>query len=171
MKQNSLKILDRIVTAQKQRQRRLTTLLRSPDKDAFDWFMFVPIQFNAALDILQTTRVIQKREVLQWTQGSKFSFSGGDRIYDTPKAYEQWAEALKHIRYSFHVRHATSVSPANGTSERNAGVVNFELLIPNKSRTSLIRKSVHETTQDEFVRLLIVGASSQLSLAFAEMLF
>src|ERR1019366_4498825 len=121
MKQNSLQILDKLVKPEKQRQRRLSDLLRPPDIAAVDWFMFVPTCFNAALDIQQTTRIIEKRETLQWTQGSTFSFSVGDIIYDTPKAYEKWSDALKHVRYCFHITDATPVAPANGSAQRKPG--------------------------------------------------
>lgn len=165
MKQNSIQILDKLVKPEIQRQRRLTELLRPPGNDSFDWFMFVPICFNAALDIQQTTRVIEKRKTLQWTQGSTFSFSVGDIIYDTPKAYEKWSVALKHVRYCFQITDSTPVAPANASAQRKPGKVTFDLFSPNETRTSLKRRSSHDMTQDEFVRLLIAGLSSQLTLS------
>ena len=169
MKPSALKTLDTLVTPQEKRQKRLIELLRRPDVLTTDWFMFVPSCFNAALDIQETVRIIkdqgEKRGALQWTQGSKFSFSVGDVVYDTPRAYEKWSEALKHIRHCFHVRAATSVAPANGASQRSAGRVTFDLLIPDKSKTKLTLGSKHDMTQDEFVRLLIAGSSSQLTLS------
>ena len=165
MKQNSLQLLDELVKPKAQRQRRLTELLRPPDVATVDWFMFVPIYFNAALDIQQTTRIIEKRETLQWTQGATFSFSVGDIIYNTPKAYKKWSEAVKHIQYCFHVTDATSVAPANGSAQRRPGTVTFDVLIPDKAKTRLTRGSNYDMTQDEFVRLLIAGSSSQLTLS------
>ncbi|MCE0483852.1 MAG: hypothetical protein LV479_06410 [Methylacidiphilales bacterium] len=197
MKQNSLQILDKLVKIEAKRQRRLTDLIRSPETDCFDWFMFVPICFNAALDIQQTPRIskepqsklrgifggepklreksrqasrnstqeIKKKETLQWTQGSTFSFSAGDIIYDTKKAYEKWSNALKYIRYCFHITEAMPVTPANGLALRKPGKITFDLLIPNETRTNLLRSSRHDMNQDEFVRLLISGSSAQLSLS------
>jgi hypothetical protein len=163
--QNSLQILDKLVKPEKHRQRRLIDLLRPSHVATVDWFMFVPTCFNAALDIQQTARVIKKQETLQWTQGSTFSFSVGDVIYNTPKAYEKWSEAVKHIRHCFHVTNATPVAPANGLAQRKPGKVAFDLLIPNEAGTSLTCGSKHDMTQDEFVRLLIAGSSSQLTLS------
>jgi hypothetical protein len=165
MKQTSLQILDKLVKPEAQRQRRLTDLLRPPDVAAVDWFMFVPTCFNAALDIQQTVRVIEKQETLQWTQGSTFSFSVGDIIYNTPKAYEKWSEALKHIRFCIHVIDATPVAPASASAQRKPGRLAFDLLIPNEAGISLMRSSKHDMTQDEFIRLLIAGTSAQLTLS------
>ena len=170
MKQNALQILDRLIKPETKRQRRLTELLRPPEVDSYDWFMFVPTCFNAALDIQQTIRMIEKQETLQWTQGSTFSFSVGDIIYNTAKAYEKWSEAVKHIRYCFHVTDATPVAPANGSAHRKPGKVKFDLLVPNEAGTSLTRSSSHDMTQDEFVRFLIAGSTLQLSLSSPDML-
>jgi hypothetical protein len=157
MKQDALRILERI-SGGKTRQRRGTILMRSPTEADPDWFMYVPICFNAALDIQQTTRVIHKRETLMWTQGVNFSFSTGDRIYDTSMAYDQWSEALKVIRYCMHVTQATGES------------ITFEVLVPTSSRNSLQFASAHTVKQDEFVLLLVTGACPDITLSHSETL-
>jgi hypothetical protein len=157
MKHDALKILERIADG-KTRQRRGTALMRSPTEADLDWFMYVPICFNAALDIQQTARVIQKRETLMWTQGVNFSFSAGDRIYDTPRAYDEWSGALKHIHYCIHVTHAAGAS------------ITFEVLVPTPSRNSLQFAHAHTLKQDEFVLLLVTGACSDITLSRLEAL-
>jgi hypothetical protein len=86
------------------------------------WFFAVKECFKDELDIKYTQRVeavkvdgaIQYEEVLdkngnvktkkktkktmEWTQGPYYSFNEGHVIYDTPKAYLIWSEALKYLK-------------------------------------------------------------------------
>src|SRR4051812_7225967 len=52
------------------REKRLRSLLRSPDAADGDWFMHVPEFFNEALDI-RLTRVVTEPDPI-WTQGANF---------------------------------------------------------------------------------------------------
>jgi hypothetical protein len=117
VKTDALTTLDRLVTSGKSREQRLTTLIRSPDEADIHWFMHVPTCFNDALDIRRTNRIFEPDNKNIWTQGSNFSFGPGDTIYDTPRAYERWADALQHIRFCFKVSIAIAVTAAKRISE------------------------------------------------------
>jgi hypothetical protein len=165
MKHDAITIFQKIANHGKSRQRRLTDLLRSPTESDSAWFMCVPPCFNAALDILQTLRIVGHRQTLTWTQGSNFSFAAGDSIYDTPIAYkDQWSDALQHIRYCIQVTRATAVTPAEHSTPRHPGSVTFDLLTPNSARTGLMTTATHTVTQDDLVQLLITGSCSQFTL-------
>lgn len=125
--------------------------------------MHVPTCFNNALDIRRTVRVGSPKPV--WTQGANFSFAPGDTIYDTPHGYQAWADALRHIRYCFHVSDATAVSPSTTGAARQPGSVTFTVSSPNEPRTALSQVRIYTVTQDEFVRFLISGFSDELPLA------
>lgn len=163
MKAEGLKILGKLEASSKTRERRLTTLIRSPDEADGDWFMHVPVSFNNALDIRRTERVGSLESV--WTQGGNFSFAIGDTIYDTPRAYERWADALQHIGYCITVSQATAVSPPTVTTPRHSGYVGFNLSAPDASKTALTAIRAYAMTQDEFVRFLITGPPVELQLA------
>ena len=165
MRQEAIRILDQITSSAKNRQHRVTGLMRSPTKADPDWFMCVPPCFNAALDILQTTRILDRQQSLTWTQGSNFSFAAGDVIYNDPRAYNEWLDALRHLRYCVHITTANSVTPGERSSTRNSGSVTFELLTPNDSKTGIECDSRHTVTQDDLVRLLITGTCRGLTLS------
>jgi hypothetical protein len=148
------------------REKRLRSLLRSPDAADDDWFMHVPDTFNDALDIRLTEVVSEPRPI--WTQGANFSFAPGDTIYDTPLAYQVWSEALQHIRTCIQVSQATSVQPPTGGTPRQPGAVTFSVMAPNEPRTALAHVRTYTVTQDEFVRILITGLPAELPLAYAQ---
>ncbi len=170
MNDDVLKILDRVIKMQK-RGIRPVEHLRYPEVQYPEgWHMCVPKCFNDSLDIRKTERVIKGNKTLQWTQGSTFSFETGDIFYDTPKAYEPWPEAMKHIKICIQVREASQAIPGEkkekdkpGTS-RNPGLVKFDILVPNENRTKLVKDGEEELTQDEFVRFLITGQREHLLL-------
>lgn len=161
MSDKALKLLDKIINMKK-RGTRPSESLRDPEAQYTEgWHMCVPKCFNDSLDIRKTERVIKGNKTLQWTQGSTFSFETGDILYDTPKAYEPWPEAIQHINRCIQVREASPVIPGEkggkgkpGAS-RNPGSVRFDVLVPDQSRTKLVKDGEEELTQDEFVRFLI----------------
>ena len=167
MRQTALDILERLLQVPAKKEERLTDLMRPPESDATGgWFMHVPRCFNDALDIRQTARVVEKQTVSVWTQGVGFGFKSGDIIYDTARAYEQWSEALRHIKVAVQVRSATDATSwqfVAGESEaplppiRTAGIVSFDVLRPSADRTRLVQTSSHVLTQVAFVRFLISG--------------
>jgi hypothetical protein len=154
------------------RMKRLPELLKAPDDEqTAGWFMCVPSCFSNALDIRQTPKKKNKKESLVWTQGSAFSFKAGDTIYDTPKAYSEWGEALRHLSLCIQVHQATDASPEKssadgGAAPRNPGVVRFSILTPNDHKTAVVKRGDAELTQDEFVRLLIGGPDGELKRRF-----
>ena len=151
------------------RTKRLTYLLKSPEDDETSgWFMCVPSYFNNALDIRQTPRKKDGKEVLVWTQGSAFCFKAGDKIFDSPKAYSEWSEALKRLSVCISVQESTNATPEKKNVEqsevipRNPGSVHFSILIPNDQKTTLVKCGEFQLTQDEFVLLLIKGPQDEL---------
>jgi len=165
-KMKALEVLDRCL-ALPEGARRLRELLKQPDDDhTKDWFMCVPLCFNKALDIKQTT----VEGPVNWTQGSMFSFGTGDILYDTPEAYVEWRRALRHMKLAVQVEEATDAVPEKrGRHEalrvsRNPGSVLFRFLCPNRNQSSLVHRGQSVLTQDEFVRFLIVGPDARLKL-------
>lgn len=79
--------------------------LLSDFKEGFakGWGVAVSTCFRDALDIKQTDKVIYGKKNRVWTQGSTFSFSQGDILYDTPQAYERWETALQSISVAYQV--------------------------------------------------------------------
>lgn len=151
------------------RTKRMTELLKSPeDERTGNWFMCVPSCFNNALDIRQTPRKKDGKEELVWTQGSAFSFKGGDKIYDTPKAYAEWGEALTHLSLCISVEESTDATPEKGTAgmsgfvPRNPGSVLFSFLTHNDQKSAVEKHGEARLTQDEFVRFLIRGPEGEL---------
>ena len=130
---------------------------QSLPRKAFDqsWAFCVPTCFRAALDIKQTTRNIDGKSEIVWTQGPWFDFSEGDTFYDSVKAYKPWN--LSNVRICLAVRKATPTQPAGNGKARSPGTVIFDILTPNRDRTELKIRRQKASTQDDFVRLLIVG--------------
>jgi len=144
------------------RDKRITQLLREPDAPyPNNWFMYVPRCFNDALDIKEVERVIDGKRQTIWTQGSTFSFSGGQTIYDTPKAYEPWRTALQYINLCVQVERAlpTSISEKG---IRNPGEITLQVLTPDSDRTRLIERGKVIISQDYFVKFLISGTIESL---------
>ena len=151
------------------RTKRQPDLIKTPeDNENCGWHMYVPASFNSALDIKQTPRIKDGKETSVWTQGSTFSFKTGDTIYDTPKAYLEWREALKHISLCISVEEATDAIPAKKNTEQNeiiprqSGSVRFSILTPNDQQTEIVKRGSFQLTQDEFVRYLIEGPEGKL---------
>jgi hypothetical protein len=92
------------------------------DGFAKGWRMAVGRCFHDSLDIKSTKQgceangdadgVLQKRKrISRWTQGSAFSFSMGDTIYDSREAYLRWDLAIKRICLAFQVIAASPARP------------------------------------------------------------
>ena len=95
-------------------------------------------------------------KVMRWTQGRLYSFAAGHVLYDTPKGYLQWCDALQHITVVCSVISATP----NALNEQGAfvnGQVSFKLSKPNQSRTGLETVDSYFATQNEFVNFLKDG--------------
>jgi hypothetical protein len=158
MSENVLKLLERLTRASAKKEERLTDLLKNPEMDVSQgWYMHVPTCFNNALDLRQTPRKVDGKTETVWTQGSVFSFKPGDTIYDTPKAYSVWAEAVQTIRLCVQVKSAIDATSPQPSVPRSPGSVEFDVLVPNSDRTRLVHTGSHVLTQDQFVRFLISG--------------
>lgn len=117
------------------------------DGYADGWRFAVRQAFKDALDIKWTTKVINKIESYEWTQGTQFNFSPGDIIYDTRLAYDlKWSDALKHIKLSIQI---TETTPS--------GSVKFKLYRPQKDLRSIEQIDTIECSQTEFVSFLKTG--------------
>lgn len=167
----SLELLQGLI-AQKARQHRRTKCLKNPERihrDKDEWFIYVPSCFNDCLDIAKTDRVetkghldektqkmtSEKKTKKVWTQGSRFAFHRGCTLYDTPKAYRSWGDAIKEIKYCISIHYGESVKLTK--KKRESGNVKFAVLIPSSRTASLEEIGTFELTQDKFVMFLIVG--------------
>lgn len=157
MPKESLELLKTITANNTPRQARSLVLLKQPETPSDAWFMYVPPCFNEALDIRKTERSINGKRTLQWTQGSSFSFKAGDTLYDTPRAYEQWSEALRHINICLSIKEALSAGVSADGKSRFPGSVTYVILKPDKQRRKLIQQRQRTVSQDQFVKFLIAG--------------
>lgn len=153
-------LLDKL-TAGGRMNRRSKNLLRDPNTpSASDWFMYVPVAFNEALDIRFETSGPNEG----WTQSGCFSFKQSDTIYDSSSAYQCWSEALKAINLGVKVKMASPAGTGEGNN-RYRGFVLFVVMMPDSERTMLVDKFEWQLTQDDFVRFLINGPSGDLEAA------
>jgi hypothetical protein len=183
-KEDSLKLLQKLITQRflgkkgryPAKEKRHTECLKNPErihKDKDEWFIYVPSCFNDCLDIAKTGRVVktgclvldEKTQKMKpetkiekvWTQGSRFAFHRGCTLYDTPKAYHRWGDAINEIKYCVSIHSGTNAEPAMNGKERIPGIVEFSILSPSTRTTSLKEIGSFTLTQDEFMSLLING--------------
>jgi hypothetical protein len=136
------------------------------------WHFAVGDCFKDELDIKYTPRKEAGKEVMRWTQGMEYHFAEGNLIYDTPKAYLQWSEALKHINCVCSVLLAKPnkwVEVKKSKTETDSkkrkkkewklikGHVHFKLSKPNAERDGLQAVGSYDLTQNEFVAFLKTG--------------
>jgi hypothetical protein len=141
---------------------RYTEYLKNPERthnDKDEWFIYVPSCFNDCLDIAKTERVNDSKKEMIWTQGSRFAFHCGCILYDTPKAYQNWANAVNEIKYCISVNNGKSASPAMNTEDRHSGEVVFSVFSPHHKSNNLNIIGEFTLSQDEFVKFLILGSS------------
>ena len=98
----SIEILN-LATSLKEGERSTNLLSDFTEGFAKGWRIAVSTRFLEALDIKKTDKVEGSKKTLIWTQGSTFSFSQGDIIYDTLKAYERWEIALQSIGIAYQI--------------------------------------------------------------------
>lgn len=163
MSQPTLRILEKL-TCEARTNRRLDSLLRDPDTcESGNWYMNVPRGFNDALDIKFNVSSASPG----WSQSACFSFRQSDVLYDSPKAYGAWGEALKELNLGVEILKA---SPAGqgGNGTWFPGHILLRIHITNGERTKLIPRGTYEMTQIDFVRFLIVGPDDQFASAIAK---
>lgn len=124
---------------------------------ASGWHFCLRPSFRSALDIKQTKRQVKKKAEMRWTQGSWFHFKKGDTLYDSPDAYRPWD--VNNFRCCIDVTTGSSAQPPNGKDRRvrNPGSIAFNVLVPDATKTKLVQHAVKVMTQDDFVRMLIIG--------------
>lgn len=167
IKSNSLKLLNLLICS-KSRMKRNEALLRPLNALNYDWEYYVPNCFNDELDIKQTVRICKLKDEdgnfikddkgkiktapkLVWTQGNSFAFQKGDTFYDTPLAYQQWDEALKHIKKYIQI---TGVIGTDSMHDYNDTI----LFTVYKNDNGKIREfDTNSLSQYNFVRFLIEG--------------
>lgn len=111
LQEDSLKILG-LAMALRDNDERMEQLLADFENGfAKGWRMAVGTCFRDALDIKETDKIVSDKRATIWTQGSAFSFSRSDTVYDTPKAYLQWDIALKNTHIGYHVLQSTPSRP------------------------------------------------------------
>lgn len=131
------------------------------DGYASGWAMAVGEEYRLELDIRMTPRMEEVNgiqiQVLRWTQGRLYNFREGHVIYDTPKGYLVWREALKHIRCRCLVVRST---PSNLSEDKESvipGEVLFTLSKPNADCTTLVEEGLYRLNQNDFVEFLRYG--------------
>ena len=91
------------------------------------WRMAVGECFRDSLDVKSikqtgettdeaTNEAVGDETVAIWTQGGTFSFSRGDTLYDTPRAYQPWDTALKSVRVAYQVLQGSPSRPRKETA-------------------------------------------------------
>lgn len=180
----SLKLLKKLITHKflekkgryPRNEKRELECLKNPertDKEKDEWFIYVPLCFNDCLDIAKTDRRVKTgcqkqdkktgkmRDEIKtkkvWTQGSRFAFHRGCTLYDTPKAYHRWCDAINEIKYCVSILSGTSAEPAMNENKRKTGEVIFSILSLFPQTKSLKEIGEFKLTQDEFVSFLING--------------
>lgn len=135
------------------------------------WHLWLPVHFNASLDLRFTRRQQTKnneviRKWKEWSQGTSFCFNEGAIIYDRDVTeLETWGEKLDAI--DFYVvlgptKPVTLRSGSNSSTEaadsanRDPGSVNFMIYMPTDNHGSVVSHE-HTVTQDHFVRYAISG--------------
>ena len=100
---------------------------------------------------------------MKWTQGSWFHFAEGDTLYDSVKAYLPWN--LNNFGICLDIRRASPAQPPNGNDRvaRYPGAIIFDVLTPNEERTQLVKRRETAMSQDDFVKLLIIGPPPEWS--------
>lgn len=123
------------------------------------WAFNVGPHFANALDIRLTQRMVNKRPIQCWTQGCGFAFQTGNAIHTYPKELDDaaWSEQLRHNPFSVQVLDASPAIPIDESGARNPGKVRFQILTRNSDSKLLMPDTIHETTQDDFVRYLVTG--------------
>lgn len=138
------------------KQRSLKLIANFVDGFAEGWHFAVGEFFKIELDIKLTERVEKGKKVMMWTQGPFYCFDEGNMIYDTPKAYLQWAEALKHINLYCQVQRAIP-NKLDEKKEFINGFVSFTLNTINKEKTGVENIGFYHLSQNNFVEFLKTG--------------
>jgi ribosomal protein S11 len=160
---SSIELLAELTSSARMNRRSKHLLRDAKDPSNAGWYMHVPTAFNDALDI----KFESSGPNMGWTQSGCFAFKQADTLYDTEKAYQKWAEALKEIGMSLVITTASASGVGDGKT-RYAGSVTFQVLLPTVNRTRLVEVFDWTMSQDAFVRFLIEGPSGDFEMALAQ---
>lgn len=160
MIEETIRHLEKLIEEKPNREKRGIELLKPHDSDGSSegWAFCVPPAFNDSLDIRLTSRIIDGKPENVWTQGSAFNFKAGEILYDTPEAYGKWTTPLSAITCSIQIEFSSGAGLSDSGNQRSSGVVKFKVYKPDGTKEKLVPFGTDVTmTQDEFVKLLIVG--------------
>lgn len=103
-----------------------------------------------------------KKYYMVWVQSTAFNFREGYAVHSAPLKHQHnsWGEQIASNRWTAQVIQAYPAIPLYENFSRSPGYVKFRLYERQPDRASMIEKSIHETTQDGFVRYLITGELS-----------
>ena len=148
----------RLTIDKKRRDKRNLDLIANfVDGYAAGWFFAVGECFKDALDIKYTERIEHTKAVMRWTQGNCYSFAEGHVLYDTPKAYLPWREALNHIGVICSVIRA-HVGKIDIDGYFIPGSVTFTLSKPNLAKDGIETIDQYHLNQTDFVQYLKTGS-------------
>lgn len=119
------------------------------DGFALGWKMAVPDAFKEALDIKLTPRMFAGKKEMLWTQGRVYDFHVGDTLYDTKQAYEEWGEALKHLKLSVQVQFSSS-----------SGYVTYESIEVKNNELEIIHQKGTAKQKEKIIDGLVVKNSA-----------
>jgi len=140
----------------KRQKRSLKLIANFIDGYAEGWHFSIGECFKDQLDIKYVERKVKGKSVMRWTQGPYCCFAEGHIVYDTPKAYSQWSEALKHINVFCEVVRATP-NHLDEDGKFVNGFVTFVLRKPNYDRTGIETIDQYHLSQNDFVEFLRTG--------------
>lgn len=153
---NNALIMNAVQIKRMKQTRGLELIAEFVDGYAKDWYFAVGECFKDELDIKLTERKEKGKTVMRWTQGPYFCFKEGHIIYDTPAAYLEWGEALKHIERACSVLRATP-NRLDDNGQFVEGIVTFKLMKPNDEITELMTIGQYDLSQGNFVNFLKTG--------------
>jgi len=168
LREEALELLEKLVKenfAGRDKRYEFPGLLKNPEDNFIcedEWFIHVPSCFNDCLDIAKTERIKDSKKEMVWTQGSRFCFHSGCVLYDSPKAYLNWRDAIKEIKFCISIIGAKNVTLLD--NKRESGEVEFAILSPNSDKQSMKEIREFTLTQDEFVKFLIIGNPEIISM-------
>lgn len=143
-------------------RRSLKLIADFKDGYAEGWYFAGGECFRNELDIKWTKRIVHKKEWWGWTQGRCLAFCEGHVIYDTPKAYQVWKEALKEIKLRCEVIRPTSDELLKNIRKDDRSVT-FILSRTNDRKTAFQRIETYTMKQSEFIGFLKSGPGSTIS--------
>lgn len=111
------------------------------------------------IDLRVRKRMVNKKPVLEWGQGSNFSFTHGNIYSPREAALTPW---LKYADGAVTCIEIQKGEPAKAGTPREHGKIEFRILKNTPGLTDFSETDHIFTTQDDFVRFLITGDRSAI---------